>query len=180
MESPRQNSGSPAVPTGGRAQAPDSRPARRWGDRKIKLAFLALMTVVVVLIYLRQRTTLDLPGWGDNLNTALTQAKAESRPVLVFFVSSPPDYTSRELTKNTIPKNDKAIQQGRFIKVVVWIRASDLTKSEVARRFKITSLPTMLVIGPDGVEKNRRVGNIGEVEFRTGFLEGGEVVGPPQ
>jgi hypothetical protein len=36
----------------------------------------------------------------------------------------------------------------------------------------------MLVIGPDGVEKNRREGFIGEVDFRTGFLEGGEVIGP--
>jgi hypothetical protein len=168
MESPRQEAGGPV-------QAPGARPARKWGDRKIKLAFLALTIVVVGMIVLWQRNT-PLPGWGENLNAALAQAKVENRPVLAFFVSSPLDDISRMLTKNTIPKNKKAIQQGRFIKVVV--RVSNLAKSEPAQRFKITSLPTMLVIGPDGVETNRREGNIGELEFRTGFLEGGEVVRP--
>ena len=171
MESPRQE-------TGSAAQAPGARLTRKWGDRKIKLAFLALTTVVVGVIVLWQRNTLGLPGWGENLNAALAQAKAENRPVLAFFVSSPLDDISRMLTKNTIPKNDKAIQKGRFIKVVV--RVSNLAKSEPAQRFKITTLPTMLVIGPDGVETNRREGNIGELEFRTGFLEGGEVVRPSQ
>jgi hypothetical protein len=169
MELPRQDTGSP--PQGGGVPV-----AKYRRDRRIRLAFLALTVVLVTLIYFRQRAGLSLPGWGNDLSAALTQAAAENRPVLAFFVSSPPSHTSRELTKTTIPKNDEAIEKGRFIKVMVKVK--NLAHSEWAVRYKIASLPTMLVIGSDGVEKNRREGFIGELEFRKGFLDCTEVIGP--
>jgi hypothetical protein len=172
MEQSRQDPGSPAQAA--TEQAFLALKSRR--DRVIKLAFLAVTVVLVTMVYFKQRGGLDLPGWGDDLSAALSKAAAEKRPVLAFFVSSPPDHISRELTKNTIPKNAGVIEKGRFVKVVV--KVGSVAKSEPARRFGITSLPTMLVIGPDGVEKNRREGFIGEMEFRSGFLEGGVVIGP--
>lgn len=145
-------------------------------ERVIKLAFVVVTLAVVAMLYGLQRRGLSLPGWGNDLPAALAQAAREGRPVLAFFVSSPPGYTSRELTKNTIPKNAQAIEHGRFITVVV--KVSNLSRSEPANRYGITKLPTMLVIGPDGAEKNRREGFIGELEFRTGFLDCSQLLGP--
>ncbi|MCJ7544903.1 MAG: hypothetical protein MUP47_10155, partial [Phycisphaerae bacterium] len=72
--------------------------------------------------------------------------------------------------------NAQAIKDGRFIAVMVKVR--NLSRSNLASRYGIAKLPTLLVIGPDGAEKNRREGFIGEPEFRTGFLDCSQVVGP--
>ncbi len=173
MEQSRQD---PDAPEQAAAEQALSLLKKSRRDRGIKLAFLVVTVVLVVLVYVKQRSGLNLPGWGDDLSAALAQAAAENRPVLAFFVSSPPDQVSRELTKNTLPKNAEAIRKGRFIKVVV--KVGSVAKSEPARRLGVTFLPTMLVIGADGLEKNRREGFIGEVEFRNGFLDGGEVIRP--
>lgn len=160
--------------------APDSevgtRP-RSARDRLIKVAFAVVTLAVVGMLYWYQRRGLSLPGWDGDLTTALQQASAQNRPVLVFFVSSPPDQTSRNLAATTIPKNTQAIEDGRFLTVMV--KVSSLTKSEMAQRYQVVKLPTMLVLGPDGAEKNRREGFIGELDFRNGFLDGAAIVPPP-
>jgi hypothetical protein len=169
MEQPRQ-------PAGIAPQAPGQPPRRPRQDRWVRLAFVAATLIVIAAIYYKQRVGFSLPGWGSDLSAALAQAKAEDRPVLAFFVSSPPDETSRWLVGNTIPKNAQAIDQGKFIKVLV--KVGNLSKSQDALRYRVTNMPTMLVIGPDGAEKNRREGTIGELEFRNGFLDCMQVIGP--
>ncbi len=145
-------------------------------DRIVKLAFLVLTLGAVAVLVWYQRRGLGLSGWGLDFAAAQVQAAQEQRPVLALFVRSPPDYTSRELAKHTISKNAQAIEAGRFVPVMVNVR--DLAKSQPAQRYGVSRLPTMLVIGPDGVEKNRREGFVGELEFRKGFLDCSRVVGP--
>ena len=142
----------------------------------IRLAFVVVTLVAVGMLYWLQRRGLELPGWGSDLAAGLAQAAQEGRPVVALFVSATPDRTSRELIKKTLRKNAQAIKDSRFIAVMVKVR--NLSRSNLASRYGIAKLPTLLVIGPDGAEKNRREGFIGEPEFRTGFLDCSQVVGP--
>lgn len=158
------------------ATAAGGRP-RSARDRVIKVAFAVVTLTVVGMLYWYQRRGLSLPGWDSDLKAALQQASTQNRPVLVFFVSSPPDQTSRELAKTTIPKNAQAIKDGRFLTVMV--KVGNPAKSELAQRHQVVKLPTMLVLGPDGAERNRREGFIGELPFRSGFLDCRDVVSPP-
>ena len=147
-------------------------------DRLVKVAFVVVSLVVVALVYFKQRGGTGLRDWGTDLPAALSQAAAENRPVLVFFTGKAISEEARRLIANTIPKNAQAIEEGKFIKVVVKLDSS--LDSETAKRYKITSLPTMLVLAPDGAEKNRRVGFIGEMDFRSGFLDCTRILGPEQ
>jgi hypothetical protein len=154
----------------------------RGRDRVIKLVFVLITLVVVALLYWFQRRGLSLPDWGTDLAAGLTQAEAENRSVVVLFANAPPGEQERWLKNNILskPENEGALRDGRFIKVVLNI--GNVATSDLARHYKITELPTLLLLGPDGVEKNRRPCHsrrIGEVEFRTGFLDCSQVVPPP-
>jgi hypothetical protein len=151
------------------------RPSR---DRAIKLVFVVATLAVMAMLFWSQRRSINVPGWGEDLSAALSQAAAEGRSVVVFFASVPPGETERWLDKSVLrkPENVTALDKGRFLKVVVDV--GNLSKSKLANRYRIAKLPTMLLIGPDGTERNRREGNLGEVEFRTGFLDCSQVVGP--
>lgn len=153
---------------------------KRATDMRGKLAFLVVAALLagVVYWYLQQGKTI-LRDWPDDLAKALRQAKAENLRVLAFFVSSPPSETTLRMARTTLKKshNQRAIASGGFLRVKVSLDTS--LKSDTARRHKITKLPTMLILGPDGKELNRREGMIGEVPFRSGFLDCAEVVQPP-
>lgn len=142
--------------------------AKARQDRLVRIAFLVVIVIAGVLIY-RKQTTIALPaGWRGDLDNALAQAKKEDRRVLVFFMGKPFAFDAKKMLKTTLrqPANRKAVRQGKFIKVAV----VESLKSDLSRRYKIESLPTMIVLSPDGRELNRRVGFIAEVPFRTNFL----------
>ena len=154
--------------------APPVDKARR--ERRTKIIFLLITLLIVAVIYKLQRTDTRLAGWSKDLNASMTQAVRENRPLLVLFDSDPPSTTSRNLVATTIEKNIKYIDDGKFICVAVSVDTG--LKDPVSRRYRLSLLPTMLIIGPDGIEKNRREGIIGEVPFRQGFLDCKEVHGP--
>ena len=116
--------------------------------------------------------------WPKGLPEKLQQAKQEDRRVLAFFVAHPPGQTTRQMVRTTLAKrkNRDAITEGNYIRVRQQLDES--LDSELAQRYQITRLPTMLILAPDGTELNRREGFVGEVEFRTAFLTG-DVVRKP-
>ena len=152
------------------------RPARSGPERWVKLGFLAAAIILAVVVYSRGGTI--LAGWREQLPSALEQARREGRKLLVVFMSDPPSQTLRRLAATTLAKqhNADAIREGKFIRVKVKLDSS--LKSETAGRHKIRSLPTTLILDANGVELNRREGMIGEVPFRDGFLDCGDVVKP--
>jgi len=157
------------------AGAPSGR--GRTKDRRVKMGFLAAVIVAGAVVYLHQRAGPALPDWGTDLPAALQQAQTENRPVLVFFLTSPPSTTARDMADKTLqrPQNRQAIEKGKFIRVKVTVGSMD---SDVARKYALKALPTMMVLGPQGKELNRREGFIGELDFRNGFLDLSEVRAP--
>ncbi len=155
-------------------QTPREKPRK---DRWIRLGFLAVVVVAVGAIYLVQRRGPALKGWNPGLNAALEQAGRENRRLLVFFMYSPPSEAARRMAATTLAQaqNRQAIEKGRFVRVKVPVSS---LQSELARQYKLKSLPTMMVLDSDGIERNRREGFIGEVAFRRGFLDLSQIQKP--
>ena len=150
------------------AQPAATPPAK--SDRKAKLVFGLILLVAVVCVYSLQRTDPKMPGWGEHLSVALDQSAEENRRVLIFFANSPMGVTERKNIKRICGKsgNRKAIIDGNFIPVKVSLES---LSSEIADRYKVGKLPTLMIISPAGKELNRHEGEIGEVAFRNGFLD---------
>ena len=104
---------------------------------------------------------------GD-LDKALTRAKKRNHSLLVFFTGNPLHDDARKMLKTTLqqPANMQAMKDDELIKAIV---IKDLD-SDLARRYKVKSVPTMLLLSPNGKERNRREGFIEGTPFRTGFL----------
>ena len=152
------------------------RTGRKAVDRRAKLAFLVVAAVAAVCIYLLQREGPKLKGWATDLDVALKQAKAENRRSLVFFTASPKSTTARRLIQTTLRKNVQMIAREQVVKVNV---DTDLN-TNLAVRYKISSLPTFVLLSPEGKELNRRKGFVGEVPFHKGFLDCSQVNKPGQ
>jgi len=145
-------------------------------DRWVKRLFLLATVAAVVAVYLLQRSGPGMPDWPGDLPAVLVRAKAENRPVLVFFHSSPPSATAQRLASTTIVMNAAAIQKGRFLTARVAVPGLG---SDIARQYRLTELPTLILLDRSGKETNRRTGFVGEVPFRSGFLDNKDVQAPP-
>jgi len=141
---------------------------KKKSDKRVKIIFLLVLFAGVVTVWLIQRRDLPLKGWSNDLKAAMKQAREEDRRVLAFFLSSPPSQTARDLQKITLraPENIEAIEKGKFIRVKV----ETSLKSDFAMKYKITTLPTLVIFSPDGKELNRREGFLAQAEFPEGFL----------
>lgn len=151
---------SPATPAAGPSK----------GDRKVKLIFLAVAIVAAGIIYWMQKGAPEITGnWPSDLPKVLEQAKKENRKVMALFTESTPGEDEREMAKGTLSKaaNRQALEEGKFLCARVNVPS---LSSDEARKYAIQKLPTWIVMDSDGHELNRRVGVIGEMEFRNGFL----------
>lgn len=138
-------------------------------DRRAKLIFIAITVVAAVVVFYVSRRGPPVPGWDDDLDAALKAAGKQERKVLVFFVpaghSAEADQVARTIRK---PDNVQATQQGNF----VCVRVRTSVTSDLAGRYGLRHLPTLLILSPGGQELNRREGVVGEVEYRSQFLKG--------
>ena len=142
-------------------------------DRWIKGSFLAAVLIAAAIVYILQLEGPKFPGWGKDLAGALERAKSENRPVLVYFVRSSSAEIVRRMARTTLarPENLRAMKEAAFIKVKVETSAD----SDLAKRYGLTKLPTMVVLSPEGKRcptmKDFAGQFIGEVPFRSELLE---------
>jgi len=154
-----------------------SNSAKRTADRRVKFIFFAVVLVAASIVYYSQRSGPTLPGWGDNLTAALKRGQQDNRPVLVLFYKSLSGDAVWDLKKHLGRiEADKALADGKFIRVKVKLTSG--LDSTLAKTHQIRKLPTILIIGPDGKERNRRVGRIPYNDFWNGFLNGSTIQEP--
>jgi len=154
---------------------PDQTQPRKPGrDRLIKRLFILALLVAAALVYFLQLEGPSFPGWDEtDLSAALETAKQKDRPVLVYFISSRPSQIARRMAKTTLAKRDnrEAIDSAELIRVLV----ETSTDSDLATKYSLSKLPTMMVLSPEGVQcptmKDYAGEFIGEVPFRNEFLE---------
>jgi hypothetical protein len=146
-------------------------------DRWVKIGFLIVAVVIGTVIYLYLQNDTLLKGWPEDLIAALADAKQTNRRVLVVFVGNPPNADAVQNASFALgkPQNQQALQDGKFARVKVTVNSLN---SDVARQYKLTHLPTMMILAPDGSELNRREGIVGEVPFVHGFLDLTEIEAP--
>jgi thioredoxin-related protein len=89
----------------------------------------------------------------------------------VFFVSSPPSTIARKMSTKTLRKNAKHIKSAKIITLLIQGKKTD----ELFKRYKVTVLPTFLLLDSEGKVLNRRVRFVGEVPFNKGFLDCSDV-----
>jgi zona occludens toxin (predicted ATPase) len=146
-------------------------PAR--STKKIRLILLLLILAVAAGIYWYHQRPLSIDGWDADIDAAMKQAKEEQRPVVIFFVGRTPSQIARDITKKVIPKdgNKKALAEGKFIKVIVAIDSG--LKCDIAKKYKLVTLPTLIAFDPTGTEYNRLEGTNAknEVGFRDKLLK---------
>ena len=137
-------------------------------ERWVKRGFLlALLLAVVIVGYIQFRG--PKLGWSDDLEQALSKAKAEGRYVVVFVRSFPISATGKWMVSGTLSKdgNKKALEKGNFLLVEIRLDRS----SDWAKKYGVTKTPTMLLIAPDGEKFHKAEGKIGELDFRNEFLK---------
>ena len=148
----------------------ESPPEKSNRDRWVKIGFVVLLLVAVAAVFMIQRRGMEIKGWGKDLDAALKQAESENRLVVVFFVNSPPSTTAKAIKKHKLKQgNEQGLKDGKFIPVIVELSSS--LDSDIAKRYQVRELPTLMVLTSRGKERNRSVGNLGEVPFREQFLE---------
>ncbi|MFP4105532.1 MAG: thioredoxin family protein [Phycisphaerae bacterium] len=125
-------------------------------------AGFAIVTVLVLgLIVWHQQSGPDL-GWEDDLDAQLAQAREADRPVLVFFSASPPSEAARKLMRVSLRKQMVAqpLKRENYIKVRTVVDR-DLTE-DLAVKYRLKELPTLMVLDPKGKEVGRLEGYAGE------------------
>ena len=139
-------------------------PSERW----VKRGFLAVFLVAAAIILYFQLRGTDLPDtWGRDLPAALAKARSADPPknVVVFVKSFPAGENDNWMVTNTLKKND------RFLKSFVRVQLTLDRDAGWAKKYGVTTTPTMLVLSADGERFHRHSGRIGEVDFRKQFLK---------
>jgi len=134
-------------------------------DRRAKMVFLVVALVIAGVVYfLFQSGDVILRSWPADFNAALADANQTGREVLAVFVSNPPNDDSVFVATKTLvkPKNKRAIEAGKFARVKVVV--NDLN-GPLAKKYKLTKLPTIMVLDSKGQEIARAEGRVGEVPF---------------
>ena len=148
------------------APAPAKAPPKRR-DRHVKLLFLVLALGVVVWLVIRQYLGPMPPGFGRDLPKALQQAAAENRNVVVLVDSRPPSHDGERIVTFTMrkPKNREALAKAN----VIGVRTTP--NNPALQDYKVTDVPTMLLLDGQRKQIARREGFVGETDFPR-FLEG--------
>jgi hypothetical protein len=152
-------------------------PGAGKSDRWVKIGFILVAVLIGTLVWKYLQTETFMKGWPEDLTAALADAKQTDRRVLVVFISNPPNNEAIRNANVALgkPQNRKAIEQGKFARVKVTVNNLD---GDIARQYKLTHLPTTMILAPDGKELNRREGMVGEVPFLHGFLDLTEIEAP--
>ena len=153
------------------------KPRKSKVDLWIKIGFVLAAIGIAIFITRRQRS-FDVGHWGRDFPAAMQQARQENRRVVVLFLRNPVGPLEHRV-RNIIlkPENVRAFRDGHFIGVLV--QSPENLDSELAVQYGIEGLPTLLLLDPNGAELDRRGDDVGETDFRGGFLAEDDPNRPP-
>lgn len=146
------------------ANPPEDVPAREKPakDRRIKLIMAVVLLAAVVGVYLAQLQPPKLgTNWATDLEQTLQQARRERRFVLVLFRSDPPNDATSWLVRNSLGHSivTRALESGK--QLCVSVQVDRTLASELARKYRLKDLPTVMTLTPDGAVLERESGRVG-------------------
>jgi thioredoxin-related protein len=105
-----------------------------------------------------------LPAWGGNdYNESLRKARAENKPLLIFFYNQYCQYC--EAMEKEVFK-DKEIQN-LLRDNVVFLRVDGETKEDLARFYNVRGYPTTALLEPTGSKIGQIPGYISKPRFKA-------------
>lgn len=140
------------------APAPDTGPAPAKPTRWV--IWLGLLIVLVVYAIVSRPRSGPPLEWGTDLKAAIAQAGQSNRPILVDFYATwcGPCQTMKE-TVLSKPEFAQATQNWITVQIDVD------QQPQLADQYRIETVPTFLVLSPDGRELARQSGTMGIREF---------------
>jgi len=146
---------STSEPSPAASQVEQARDRKSTLDKRVKLGFLVLAIVGAVLIYLHQRQDPQL-GWPTATAPMLDKARADARPVVVFFMPHKPDGETRKMIALSLLHGMTQKQLKKLNYVTALVLDTKMTSS-LAKRFKVEKLPTLVIISPKGEQYKENV-----------------------
>ncbi len=136
-------------------------------DRWVKLGFLAVVVVVAAAVYIRGWAG-SSPGqqWRSDLEAALAEAKKSNRPVLVLFRGEALDEDTnfvmgeKGLKQSSV---NREVKEGNYL--CVEVKLDRALTSTAAVKYKLTKLPTVIVLSAEGKVLQRESGRVGHVDL---------------
>jgi len=156
------------------APSGDSKATKRSGDFKAKLILLAAVAVVGGVFYVNRLRDPAMPeGFITDLEAAREKARDEIRPLLILFWSPKVDKTATRhlLGEKGLPHKSvvEAIEKGKY--VCVGVKLGRQLDSDPARKYKITRVPTLVVLSSMGIELARLEGGVGHGQIEPMLAE---------
>ena len=145
--------------------------SKRARERKAKLVLLGAIALVAGAIYVIHLLPVSMPDpFTDDLAAAQKIARDDIRPMLVLFWTP---RVNTEATRHVLgPKGlryrsvQEAIKSGNFVCVAVELDRK-LDESDLAKEYKITTVPTLVVLSSMGAERDRLEGREGHDDMET-------------
>ena len=139
----------------------DSTPIKRWPSgwtiALLVLVFAAFQSSSLKELYYSV-AGVKFPestiGWRHDLNTALTEAQAQQRPVLLVFGATwcPP---CKKMKREVWP-NAKVAETVAAGFVPVYVDVDDEAQSKVTANYRVSSIPAVLVLDSNGAVIHQR------------------------
>ena len=130
-----------------------------------------VLAVLAVSLLANASMALAAAGWSNNYPTALAQAKAENKPMLVNFTGSDwcgwciklkNDVFSTPAFKK-FAQNEVVLMEADFPQGHQLPQAVQEQNDALQARYRVEGFPTLVLVDPNGKEIDRNVG----------YLEGG-------
>lgn len=134
-------------------------------DNRIRTIFIVVLVVVAAGVYLIQRRPAERADWPVGDERTLQAAKAENRPVVLFFKPDSADATADRMVTHVFDKSMAiaALKKGNYVTAIVPMNLRN--PPPLAKTYGIKELPTLLKLSSTGVEQARKSGYMGEVEL---------------
>ena len=142
------------------ADAAGSSPRRKSSiDRLVKVGFLVAVVAGGVVIYFHQLEPAEL-DWGREPEETLAKARKTNRPVVLFFTAERQNEETRRMIEKSLTHNTvkSELAERKYLTAVI---EDDSMKSDLARRYGVTTLPCLVVLSPQGELRHRDSGYLG-------------------
>ncbi len=134
-------------------------------DRRVKVVFVVVFIVAAAVIFQWQRRGASLTdAWTSDLEAALTKGREENRLVALFIMAEAQNEATSRMIRKSLNHKIVRDQLGRTKPLTVAVVIESDLKGDLAGKYKVEELPTLIVFSPDGKILHRKRGYVGPAE----------------
>lgn len=149
-----------------------TKPAR---DRRLKLIMAAVVIAAAVGLYLAQLRPPKLRGdWGKDLDETLRQARAQRRVTLALFSAKPYSDATAWVIRNGLNHDIVTRAVAAHKPLCVSVTVDRAMKSDLARKYELEALPTVMVFSGEGKVLARDSGRLGPAQIQGMLADAAE------